>query len=291
MDARGITAAMRGRWFGHYGYVKCVSHEDSRPSLRLRDGERGHLLVFCHAGCPPREILSGLRARGVLGDVKPEDAVDPQITERAVNKRREHNAVRAGSIWKECQRIDSTTAADYLRRRGITLPLPPSLRFHPQIQHPDNNHLWPAIVGAVQNIDRKITGIHRTYLVGDGRKAGIDNAKISLGSLSGGSVRLAHAAETLAIGEGIETCLSYMQIYGTPIWAALSTAGMQSIMLPKEVRTVRIAMDMDENGAGETAAMAAKARFEAEGRAVEIAKPVAGYKDFNDMVMHGRRPV
>ena len=55
-------------------------------------------------------------------------------------------------------------------------------------------------------------GIHRTFLLRDGSgKAPATPARMMLGRRAGGAVRLAEPAETLAVGEGIESTLSAMQ--------------------------------------------------------------------------------
>ncbi len=69
MSARQIVSDLGGRWYGTYGTVPCVVHADSRPSLRIRDGdEEGRLLVSCYVGCNPSDILVELRQRGLLND-------------------------------------------------------------------------------------------------------------------------------------------------------------------------------------------------------------------------------
>ena len=97
-------------------------------------------------------------------------------------------------------------------------------------------------------------------------------------------MRLAPAAETLLIGEGIETCLAAMQATAMPAWAALSTSGMVALVLPPIVRQVIILADHDANGAGERAARTAAQRWLAEGRSVRIAMPPEPGTDFNDML-------
>ena len=88
------------------------------------------------------------------------------------------------------------------------------------------------------------------------------------------------------IGEGIETCLAAMQATGHPAWAALSTAGLRALELPKEVRDVIVLADGDEPG--EAAARDCAWRRKREGRRVRIARPPQGM-DFNDLLM-GRAP-
>jgi DNA primase len=83
------------------------------------------------------------------------------------------------------------------------------------------------------------------------------------------------------VGAGIETCLAAMQATGKPAWAALSTSGLLTLDLPKQVRDVIVLADGDE--AGEAAARACALRWKRESRRVRIARPPSGM-DFNDML-------
>ncbi len=104
-----------------------------------------------------------------------------------------------------------------------------------------------------------------------------------LGRIAGGAVRLASAGPRLAVAEGIETALSIAQAcLELPVWAALSTSGMRSLILPSDVSEVTLCADGD--AAGQEAAKAAAKRFVAEGRRVQIAQPPAGASDFNDVL-------
>ena len=98
-------------------------------------------------------------------------------------------------------------------------------------------------------------------------------------------MRLARAAETLLVGEGIETSMSAMQAMAMPAWAALSTSGLKVLMLPVIVRTVVILADNDKNGAGKRAAHAAAERWLAEGRHVRIAMPPEPGRELNDVLL------
>jgi putative DNA primase/helicase len=68
------------------------------------------------------------------------------------------------------------------------------------------------MVAAVTRVpDRTPVAIHRTFLARDGSgKAPVDPQKMMIGPCAGGAVRLAPAAGTLMVGEGIETSLSAM---------------------------------------------------------------------------------
>lgn len=73
-----------------------------------------------------------------------------------------------------------------------------------------------------------IVGIHRTFL-DQGTDGGppVRLAKKMLGSVRGGAVRLVPAAEHMGIAEGIETALSVMAAVGLPVWACLSSSGLE----------------------------------------------------------------
>ncbi len=86
----------------------------------------------------------------------------------------------------------------------------------------------------------------------------------------------------LVVGEGIETSASAGRLIGAPVWAALSAGNLaRGLVLPPEVRRVVIALDPDTPG--ERAARDAAARWAAEGRTVQLARP-AGPRDFNDLL-------
>jgi len=190
-------------------------------------------------------------------------------------------------IWAETQPAAGSLVETYLRARGINIPNPPSLRFHPALKHSSGGR-WPALVAVVtRGAEGEPIAIHRTFLSPDGRgKAPIDRQKMLFGPCRGGAVRLGPATHLLMVGEGIETCLAATQATGWSAWAALSTSGMRVLDLPPVVREVIVLADGDD--AGEAAAKAAALRWRREGRLVRIARPPAG-ADFND-VLKGVRP-
>ena len=154
--------------------------------------------------------------------------------------------------------------AAYLAGRDITILPPPTLRWAPACRHPNGIHL-PAMVAKVVNVDGKLIAVHRTFLRPDGSgKANIEPDRAALAPTGGGAVRLAPAAARLTVDEGIETCLSVMQATGETFWAALSTSGLKSLVLPAIVREITVLADHDANGAGEGAARVAAQRWIAE---------------------------
>ena len=64
MTAAQIARELGGKRSGA-GYVaKCPAHDDSNPSLSLRDSG-GQLLVHCHAGCEQGDVVDALKGLGL----------------------------------------------------------------------------------------------------------------------------------------------------------------------------------------------------------------------------------
>ena len=137
----GLTGRIGGRWYGCYGAARCPVHDDRDPSLSIRDGERS-VLVKCHAGCNPSDIMAALHRDRRWRDIR-----EPR-REKAEPKRSAEDTRRyLLPIWRECRLISGTPAERYLRGRGIALDLPPSLRFHPALKHTDIGGLLPCMRG------------------------------------------------------------------------------------------------------------------------------------------------
>jgi hypothetical protein len=283
MNAAEVAAALGAAYrSGEWWRCRCPSHGSDSAALALRDGARG-LIVKCHRDCTPADILDALRHRGLYSasaeDQKP--ALDPEREWRraeAEAAERRRKIALARDMWREGRPAAGTIAERYLRDRLPGLgAIPPTIRYlppgSPYARHREGTGC-PVMLAAVQHIgEAGIVAAHRTWLGldGGGRKAAFRDPRLSLGPIGGGAVRLAAAAETLIVAEGIETTLAAMiACNGLPGWAALSAGGIARLILPPVVRTVIIAADHDANGTGERAARNAAARWEAEGRQVKI---------------------
>ncbi|MFC0201473.1 DUF7146 domain-containing protein [Paracoccus rhizosphaerae] len=208
-DAQSLTAALRGKWHRIYGLACCPAHSDRRPSLTIGDGHDGRLLLSCKAGCDFLDVLSALRGLGLMegsGSYTPPSAADVARREAEARAEAERVERKALATWNEALPIGGTIAERYLRGRGITCPLPSTLRFHPECWHPTAKR-YPAMVALIEGLPR--TAIHRTYLRADGSgKADADPAKAMQGASMGGAVHLVQADGPLVVAEGIETALS-----------------------------------------------------------------------------------
>jgi len=288
MNAETLACALGGRRTGSQWVATCPSHEDSQPSLSIRDAENGKVLVHCHAGCDQALVIGALRSLGLWDDShpcrRPLNAKQSQKSLPALPAHDESERTTAAlRLWRSAIPAADTPAEIYLHSRGISLAVPPSVRFRPRLQHP-NGGTWAGMVSLVtRGSDGEPLAIHRTFLAhGGAGKAPVTPQKMMLGPCRSGAVRLATATGKLMVGEGIETCLAVMQATGLPAWAALSTSGLRTLELPAEIREVIILADGDDPG--EAAALDAARRWRREGRTVRIAHPPSGM-DFNDVLL------
>ena len=286
MTAETIAKALGGRKAGGGWTARCPAHDDRTPSLSICEADDGKVLVRCHAGCDQERVIAALRGRGLWAENGPRSLSGVARRTPVERKPDQDDAKRseiALAIWQSSRPAQGTPVETYLASRGIYLPPPDVLRFHPGLKHPSGG-IWPAMVALVTNgVDGTPLAIHRTFLARDGGgKAPVDPQKMMLGPCRGGAVRLAVPGDVLMVGEGIETCLAAMQATGHPAWAALSTSGLRTLDLPEDVRDVIVLADGDDPG--EAAARDCAWRWKREGRRVRIARPPQGM-DFNDMLV------
>lgn len=285
-DARTVTLALGGRWRGRYGTAACpVCQPEARrgqDALTLADGRDGRLLAHCKkGGCDFRSIAAALGlAPGSFAPPDPAAIARREAEARAEAVKRE---MQARAIWAEAAPIRGTPAEACLRGRGITCPLPDVLRFHPAAWHGPTARRRPAMVARVDGAAG--FAVHRTWLRPDGTgKAPIDPPKAMLGATAGGAVRLASAPGRLVVAEGIETALSLASgLLDGPatLWAALSTSGLRSLVLPACAGRLTIACDGD--APGRAAAVVLAERAQALGWTVGLLDPGDG-RDWNDVL-------
>ena len=303
MNAHQITKALAGSWRGSYGIASCPCHDDGHtPALKITDDARKYdgIDLHCFAGCEWRTVKAMLRERGLLHESsrstspsrcrrspfkaspKPTSpiAVDIDHDFAADTRRR---IAKAPGIWQRSTPAIGSLVEVYLTSRAITLPPPPSLRFHADLTHGPSGLLFPAMVAAVQGPDRAITGIHRTYLLpGGAGKAQVSSPKMALGPVGYSAVRLAKAGPVLGLAEGIETALSAMQLFDTNCWAALGSR-LHKVSLPEIVR--HVVLFADNGAAGVEAAHKATEEFTSQGRKVTRRLPPEGFGDWNDALV------
>ncbi|KUF08930.1 DUF7146 domain-containing protein [Pseudoponticoccus marisrubri] len=230
-------------------------------------------------------IVEAAEMAGIVAGAPRREAAPPRPPKRDATREIAH-------ILSSAQPLAGTPAADYLAGRGLAVPAEADLLFHPDLAHYETKAGYPALVGQVRDRNGDVIGLHRTWLATDTngsiRKAPLDKAKKMLGRVAGGAVRLAPIGDgdRLALSEGIETGLAAMTACpDLPVWATLSTSGLEQVELPPAATRIVILADNDASGAGLRAADAAARRLRAQGRDVAIAVPPEEGQDFNDLLL------
>jgi hypothetical protein len=280
------TAHRSGKWW------RCIcpvhgSRTGDSTTLAVRDGDRG-LIVVCHAGCPAAAVVAELQKRGLVGR--------STAVERAAAAPSSDNRSDTASRIASARRVlDGTEGAlgtpvqAHFLGRGLEIVRFPCVRYARSLRRPDGSY-GPAMVAPVLDLEGRLLGVHRTWLEQDDAGTWRRRDRATLGPIRGGAVQLAPAAWKLMVGEGIESCAAPMQATGIPAWAALSTSGLKSLILPPLVQHVIILADNDGSGAGQRAAQKAAHRWIAEGRRVQITMPLDTGTDMADVLV-GRAPM
>lgn len=289
---------MLGGWFrGGHGMCRCPAHQDSSPSLHVTETRSGTVLLKCFAGCDQWSVIRALRDLDLWPDRA--ERGDPAVPHAYVD-RTEHDAERqadearrrdlARKIWHEAHPIRGSVAESYLRARGITLRLPPTLRFAPSLHHRPSGRSYPALVAAMQDAHGQVVAIQRTWLSPDGTgKAPVGKAaKLTLARMHDAAIRLGRTGALLGIAEGVETALSAMQIFSLPTWAMTGAGRLGAAVLPEGVRRVAVLADNGQVGLRE-AEKAAQHYADAYGVETFIEAPPDGFGDWNDFLQSQQR--
>lgn len=180
---------------------------------------------------------------------------------------------------------------------------PPDLRFAPSLWHPYAQTRHPAMVAVIRGPDGTPWAVHQTFLVladrGLWTKASFQEkgwSKLALGRFAreapdgsdrtiGGCIRLGPPAPEMTGGEGIETSLSWMQIYRRSGLSFVSSNNMPNVDLPFACRDFLYGADKDPKRQGERWAWRAAERH-GFARKVDVVVPrMPSLKcDGNDLV-------
>ena len=198
--------------------------------------------------------------------------------------RGESNA--ALELWREAVSIVDTAAASYLARRGIVALSVgvdgAALRFHPAC--PFGDVRLPCMIAIMRDIrNNEPRAIYRTALTPTAEKIG----RMALGPKTGAAVKLSMDQEVtqgLAIGEGVETVLSGMQLGFCPAWALGDATAVENFPVISGIDALSIFVDNDASGRGQSAALECSARWTKAGREVLRVVPDRCGDDMNEIV-------
>lgn len=200
------------------------------------------------------------------------------------------NARRNEALWNETVPVtDCDPVSLYLRRRGLTGPVPDHLRLHPGLTYWDDGGdrgTWPAMVAPLVRPDGIGLALHRTYLTADGCKAPVPTVKkltSASGPLAGACIPL-HEPQggVIGIAEGIETAQAAHLASGLPTVAAYSAGNMAAVIWPADL--TRLVVFADADLAGAAAAQNLKERALRAGLSVAVMTPTTPGADWCDVL-------
>ena len=218
-------------------------------------------LIKLERGCNFNDAW--LWARRFITGGSPRNVPTPVSSKRDDDADERKRIGQALDIWSHVQLLRGTLAEQYLRSRGIEVPdeALDALAFHPTC--PWLGQKAPCLVALIRDIiTNEPVGIHRTALTADGHKIG----RKALGLKSGGAIKLSPLINTeIAIGEGIETTLSGMQLGFGPAWSVINAGGMSKFPVLHGIKRLTLFIDNDETSGGQKAASECKSRYLAAG--------------------------
>lgn len=220
-------------------------------------------------------------------------------------------AMKLARLWDEAQPLSPTDAAGrYLASRGLHLDaFPACLRLHPALPYwcevagePKALGQFPALLAQVIDREGQLAALHRTYLSPEGHKLALLHPESgealparklmvrSERATQGAAIPLYAPSEgRLALAEGLETALAVQLGSGLPVWACVSAAGLERVVLPEGVRDVFIFADHDPSGTGEKAAVKLAKRLQVAGLRVRTRKPAQAGTDWLDVLNASQR--
>jgi hypothetical protein len=283
--AHQLARALGAKRSGRQWVCRCPAHDDHEPSLIFWDGHSA-IRFKCFSGCEPLDIIAALRRRGLLNGFSVQH--DKPSTDRERRKRDDDDLARrhaelARGIWHAARDPRGTLVEDYLRSRGLVLDAALAgrvLRFHPRC--PYRGEFLPALIAVFRSLDDNITtAIHRIRL--DQGERWPKAERMMLGPVGRAAIKLDNeVGDTLAIGEGVETCLAARELGIRPTWALGSAGAIERFPVLPSIRTLRILAENDS--ANEAAREQCGLRWLNAGRRVRVIKPTADCKDLNDLL-------
>lgn len=279
--------------------VNCVFHTDRSPSLSLDlatgkyhcfgcGASGGDILDFQRALYPEQSFAEALLAVCSGGAVPRSRPLATESPKRSDRPRTDRTKLVQGPWSGAHGTTRDDEVASYLYGRGLKLPsLPSDIRTHYSLDYWELDGCecnvsigkFPAMLAAIRNIDGEQVGLHKTY-IRHGKKADVPVPRkivtVREGALRGAAIRLFPVAESMAVSEGIETGLAIHELSGLPVWACISTYGLEQVVLPPIAQKIYIGFDKDKSGAGLNAATKLARRLEKEHRQVLMVEPPGG---------------
>lgn len=296
-----IARVLQGEVSGRHVLAPGPGHstKDRSLSITLSASSPDGFVCHSHAGDDWRDCRDHVAsALGLPTDRwrEPREPDPAEVARRREMRRRaeeRHQAEirrkqrQAVAMWERARDPRGTLVESYLRSRALTLTVELAgevIRYHPTCPWGEGATA-PAMVAPFRCIRTgEILGVHRTALTPEGRKIG----RKMFGTAAGCAIMLdaEDAISTgLAIGEGIESCMSAQQLGIRPVWALGSTSNIAVFPVLAGIQSLTLLEERD-SGASNRACAECGTRWHGAGRAVDMVLPKVG-SDLNDQIMQG----
>jgi putative DNA primase/helicase len=147
---------------------------------------------------------------------------------------------------------------------------------------------YGAMLAPVVALDGELRSVHRTYL---GDVPSKKKLAEKIDPVNGCAVRLFDLEKTLGIAEGVETAIAAHELFGVPVWAALTAVGVEKFEVPAGIERLVIFGDNDASFTGQAAAYVLANRLACKRRelAITVEIPPAVDTDWLDVLRSRRR--
>jgi hypothetical protein len=201
---------------------------------------------------------------------------DPVAAERHNAARRSEAQAIWSHPWQEPVTDDPNSwVCKYLKTRGLA-------QF---IGHPALKSGGSTLLSRVWNVRHGLSAVQHTYINYDGTRDKSQDRK-TVGVMKGGAVWLGSPQpdEWVVVGEGLETVMSAMLLFGCKCGAAVLGPNLKSVILPRAANRLWIAADNDETGRPAAEAACTHWRLH-RGCKVRVSVPDKEGADFNDVLL------
>jgi putative DNA primase/helicase len=247
--AEAIAEKLSGKRAGSGFVCVCPAHDDHSPSLSIKDGDDGGLIVHCFVGCRPASIYAALRRVGVLNNTTTSVAIERPAPSKGSAEHQRQRQELAAWLWTKRRPVTGSPVEKYLRKRGYAGPIPATIGYLPAShKHPAAMisafgtvlEVEPGVIG----VPKEVAGVHLTKLTEAGTKITVENAKVMIGSCQGKPITISAPNDLLGMGvtEGVEDGLNVYQATGLGVWAAGSAGFMPALakLIPPYIEVVTI---------------------------------------------------
>jgi putative DNA primase/helicase len=283
--------------------IRCPGpgHRCNDRSLSLKPSAKSPVGYIFHsfAGDDQIDCLDMIRAKLGLPQFSPGEYVPPPVVTEPENDASDDEKLeRAKQIWREAGEIRGSLGEIYLRdSRGLRLDS--DLGWHRILRFHKGANAIVALFRDILTDDPR--AIHRIFLTKPitrtkGRQlssgkwspsryspGGLKINRKMIGKVAGCAIKLDRlTGDTLAIGEGIETCLAGRVAGYRPAWAVGSANAIKAFPVIDGVERLYIFGENDKSGASAKAIAECRERWAAAGRKVFAVFPPSQFSDLND---------